>query len=109
MQSHIIVAKSGKRVRLSARQWNQNKMGAVASPRKISLKRNPTPAEKYLRQTLKGYDFPHAFQKLVFTPNRYYILDFVVSMKPRAIIELDGSAHDGREEYDAERTKNILN
>ena len=83
-------------------------MGKIAAERKSKLKRNPTPAERAFREILKSYNLQAGFQKIVYTPKHFYILDFVFPMKPRTIIELDGSAHDGREWYDQARTEDIL-
>jgi len=83
-------------------------MGKIAAQRKSRLKHNPTPAEKTFKELLKSYGLPVGFQKIVYTPKHFYILDFVISMRPRTIIELDGSAHEGREWYDRMRTEEIL-
>jgi very-short-patch-repair endonuclease len=83
-------------------------MGTVPFERKNRLKKIPTAAELKFRELLKHYNIPHSFQKLVFTANRYYILDFASPMIPRTIFEIDGSAHDGREYYDKEREINVL-
>ena len=108
MPSRTIISKAGKKIRLTPRQWNGKLMGKIAAERKSKLKHFPTRAERAFREILKSYDLQHGFQKIVYTPNHFYILDFVIQMKPRTIIELDGSAHDGREWYDRTRTEEIL-
>lgn len=59
------------------------------------LKRSPTPSEVLFRERLKqsGIEFS---EQMIFG---FYILDFVVHTKALCI-ELDGSAHKGRENYD---------
>lgn len=57
---------------------------------------NPTPAEKIFSARLMAEKI-HFRQQFVIEP---YIADFVMG---KTIIELDGSSHDGREEYDAKR------
>ena len=84
------------------------RVGKVAFKRKSFLKRNPTEAEKIIRQFLKEHGINHSFQKLVFTKNKYYIVDFIVQMKPRTIIEIDGATHNGKEKEDAKRIKDIV-
>ncbi len=84
------------------------RMGKIACDRKRTMKRNPTKTEKIVRDFLKKFDIPHSFQKLIFTPTRFYIIDFVIQMKPMTIIEIDGESHIGREEYDKNRIEEIL-
>ena len=47
---------------------------------------------------------------MVFTKNRYYIVDFYIHAKPKLLIEIDGSSHIGKEAetYDRQREKEIL-
>lgn len=80
-------------------------MSAIAYQRKGALKSKPTAAEAMFRKLLLNLRISFQFQRLVFTEHRYFILDFVTYTKPKIIFELDGSAHDGREAYDAERTR----
>lgn len=93
--------------RLSPTVSNMQRMAPVAFERKGLLKTNPTPAEAKFRQLLLDLRISFQFQRLVFTERRYFILDFVTYTKPKIIFELDGSVHDGREAYDAERTRLI--
>jgi very-short-patch-repair endonuclease len=95
-------------MRISKRVKNIQRMGKVPFERKSRLKKIPTAAELKFRELLKHYNIPHAFQKLVFTPDRYYILDFTSQMHPRTIFEIDGLVHDGREAEDREREQNVL-
>ncbi len=67
------------------------------------MRHNPTDAEKYLwekirNKKLKGLKFRR--QELIGN----YIVDFVCIEK-QLIIELDGSVHKDRKEYDANRTE----
>lgn len=73
-----------------------------------ALRKNPTKAELAFRELLKQYNIPHSFQKLVYTPTRFYILDFVVRMKPFTIFEIDGTSHQGKEGYDIHRTAQVI-
>jgi very-short-patch-repair endonuclease len=65
------------------------------------LRKDPTPAERKLWAVIRndqlGVNFrrQHALGK--------YIVDFC-SLKPKLVIELDGSQHLQRQEYDQERT-----
>jgi very-short-patch-repair endonuclease len=71
------------------------------------LEQNATLAEKILREALLEYGFNFEFQKPLYSEHTCYIADFYMLGK-RLIIELDGSAHNGRAEQDAKRTANIL-
>jgi very-short-patch-repair endonuclease len=82
--------------------------GEEAQSRKQELKRKATRAELAFGEILKSLRIPYAFQKLVFTENRYFILDFVIHMTPKLVVEIDGDSHLGRAGYDATRTKLVL-
>lgn len=84
------------------------RVGKIAYNRKFAMKKNPTRTEKIMRDFLKRFKIPNSFQKLVFTAKRFYIIDFVINMKPRTIIEIDGKSHIGKEEYDKNRIEEIL-
>lgn len=107
-ESHWITTKSGGEVHLTPRQWNMKKMEKIADKRKKNLRKYPTPAEIEFGRILKSYKIPYRFQKLVYTPHHFYILDFVITMKPRTILEIDGNSHYGRDLYDKEREEDIL-
>lgn len=83
-------------------------MEDVAYGRKKMLKRFPTPAEAAFKETLRGLKIPFGFQKVVFTSYRYFILDFVIPMKPRLIVEIDGGVHSVQQAHDSMRTGLIL-
>jgi very-short-patch-repair endonuclease len=93
---------------LSKRVKNMQRVGKIACERKRLMKLNPTKSEKILRDFLKEFKIPHNFQRIVFTNKMFYIIDFVINMKPRTIIEVDGYSHIGREEYDNKRIQEIL-
>ena len=80
----------------------------TAFMRKNVLKRNATKPEIELSRQIKERGIPAAFQRVVFTSGTFYILDFIVMLKPRVIIELDGSHHDNQKWYDNQRTKRVL-
>jgi very-short-patch-repair endonuclease len=64
------------------------------------MKRNPTPSEQKFYEILRGvYPGSESGSQAIFG---WYILDFVVYRKGVAI-ELDGSSHRGRTEYDQRR------
>lgn len=84
------------------------KLGKIAFIRKLKMKQSPTKSEKILWDFLKKFNIPCNFQKIIFTPHGFYIIDFVIMMKPRTIIEVDGKSHIGREKYDKNRIKEIL-
>jgi very-short-patch-repair endonuclease len=67
------------------------------------MKRSPTPAERALwerlrKRQLNGFIFRR--QVLIFG----FIVDFYCA-RCRLVVEVDGKSHEGREEYDAMRTK----
>jgi very-short-patch-repair endonuclease len=94
--------------RLSKVVLNMKRVGDVALERKQNLKKSPTKAEILFRELTKHYQLGCSFQKLVFTKNRYYILDFVTYMHPRTIFEIDGSSHNGKQDYDRQRERDVL-
>ncbi len=59
-------------------------------------RREMTPAERILWKHLRGREFRRQ------SPEGRFILDFCAP-KSKLAIEVDGSSHDGREEYDRER------
>lgn len=69
-----------------------------------------TPAELLFKEFLENYKFNFAFQDICHysKDKRFYILDFVIKMNPKTIIELDGSSHTGRQKIDQQRTDYIL-
>ena len=63
------------------------------------MKLKPTPAEKFFRNKLDDYaELSYKIQEVI----GYYIADFVFPTK-MIILELDGSVHAKRKEYDKER------
>jgi len=84
------------------------RVGKIAYNRKFAMKKNPTRTERIMRDFLKRFKIPNSFQRVVFTDKRFYIIDFVINMKPRTIIEIDGKSHIGKEEYDKKRISEIL-
>jgi len=79
------------------------------------LRNNQTPSEKKLWEVLRRKDlFGYKFlrQHLIFYRIDknwvdFYIADFYCA-KLMLIIELDGSSHEGREEYDRDRDEKLL-
>ena len=63
-----------------------------------SLRKNPTPAEKALREAFDKAGMKYNFQIV----NRGYIPDFYFG-GAKTIIEVDGPIHDRQREYDAHR------
>ena len=70
------------------------------------LEQNATLAETILKEALIELGFNFQFQKPIHSKSTCYIADFYFPHQ-HLVVELDGSAHKGREEYDAKRTKNI--
>lgn len=70
------------------------------------LEQNATLAETILKEALFEYGIDFEFQKPLYSKSTCYIADFYIYDK-RLVVELDGSSHKGREEYDTKRTKNI--
>lgn len=94
--------------RLSKRVKNMQRMGDLACERKAALKKRATKAEEVFMALLRKYNIPFRFQRIVYTENRFFILDFVSYAKPRTIFEIDGSVHDGREQEDRMRECLVL-
>jgi len=65
----------------------------VAVKRKNLLKRNPTKSETVFIAILKRYKIPYKFQAIIYAPFNFFIVDFLITMKPRKIIEIDGDYH----------------
>lgn len=70
------------------------------------LEQNATLAETILKEALIELGFNFQFQKPIHSKSTCYIADFYFPHQ-HLVVELDGSAHKGREEYDAKRTANI--
>jgi len=73
------------------------------------LRKNATWAEKKFIALLRKHKIPYRFQKLVYTPTTFYILDFLTLTNPPFILEIDGTSHIGKRVSDWERTMDILN
>lgn len=70
-----------------------------------SLRQQGVPAEDRLWQELRGRrcgDYKFVRQQ----PIAGYVVDFVCR-RARVVVELDGVSHQGREDYDAQRTREI--
>lgn len=70
----------------------------ILNQRADKMRSNPTKSELVFKNRLIEKKIRFKFQQVI-SP---YIVDFIVG---KTIIEIDGSSHDGREEYDARRTK----
>lgn len=78
----------------------------VLTVRRKKLRKNLTSSEKRLRQLLlQKYGSGRVSFQMVFG---WYILDFVFIEK-LLVVELDGSSHNGREEYDRRRDRWLEN
>lgn len=71
---------------------------------KAQLLENETYAEKSARWLLKGWGFHLKKQQILC---KKYIADFYIP-EIKLVIEIDGSSHDGKEEYDERRANEIL-
>jgi len=92
---------------LSKTQRNMQRVSKTACLYKSKLKRNPTKAEIIFRQILKEHQIPFSFQRIIYTPNKFFIVDFIIRMKPFKIIEIDGKYHQDNQEYDKMREAKI--
>jgi very-short-patch-repair endonuclease len=73
---------------------------SILKERALNMRINPTKAEKRFAELLEMNNIPFKQQYVIGN----YIADFVVN---KTVIELDGSSHLGREEYDQIRDSNI--
>lgn len=70
---------------------------------------NKNPAELEFREILDCYGVPHQYQYIHVYSYKFFIIDFVVIKDGfRYAIEIDGSSHDNKQEYDDSRDS-ILN
>lgn len=81
-----------------------NRLKAEKNAKGLELR--ATLAETILREALIEFGFDFEFQKPLYTKNTCYIADFFFP-EMGLVVELDGSAHNGREKQDARRTANI--
>jgi very-short-patch-repair endonuclease len=88
-----------------ARKSFLNRLGNKFSKQLVE---NATKAELKFKEFLDRYKFNYAFQKKLRAGSRLYIIDFVIPMNPKLVIEIDGPTHIGREAEDEERTRRIL-
>lgn len=71
------------------------------------LRHNQTEAEKLVWDGLRNRRCGgHKFRRQVMIDR--YVVDFICVAK-KVIVEIDGPTHDGREDYDAERTLHLEN
>lgn len=84
---------------------NMQRMERIAIERKKYLIKNITRAEKEFIVLLKKYQINFKFQSIIYTPKRYFIIDFLIRTKPKSgkIIEIDGSSHYFKKNYDLQR------
>jgi 5-methyltetrahydrofolate--homocysteine methyltransferase len=75
--------------------WSKN------SPRANEMRKNPTPAEEKLWETLRNRKLESKFRRQ--HPIGQFIADFVC-IEEKLIIEVDGEIHDHQKEYDDGRT-----
>jgi very-short-patch-repair endonuclease len=94
--------------RLSKRQKNQKRIGKIAESRRARLARTATRSELAFASILKKYQIPIKFQKIVFLPDMFYILDFFFGggNGKGIIFEIDGLTHNAI--YDQKRDRAIL-
>ena len=70
------------------------------------LEQNATKAERLLCEGLLYYGIDFEFQKPLYSKDTCYIADFFIIGK-NLIVELDGSAHKGKEKQDEQRSQKI--
>ena len=100
--------KMKRREQRKQKQRDQAKVLGRASGYADKLRANATAAEKRLRNLLIAHRISHVFQShMCDTRSKViYIADFRIRRpgRGRLFVEVDGSYHDGRGEYDARRT-----
>lgn len=76
-----------------------------------SLAKNPTLAEQKLRNELDKHDIYHQFQRIFYTKESFFIVDFWIPTRNRfkLIVEVDGKSHDKTKEKDFQRTFYLMN
>lgn len=96
----------------SEREYMSNEEKILSSGRAFQLKQktlfarikrlrlNPTLAELKFQSKLDALGIRYIFQKGFIQGNGYYIVDFYIPKPYKIVIEIDGSSHDDREEYD---------
>ena len=88
------------------RAWAyQNRMAPEKKLLAKEMRNNPTPAEAVLWNRLRGRQLG-GYRFLRQRPMLGYIADFYCPAV-RLVIEVDGSSHDDRAEYDATRDRNL--
>lgn len=95
-------SKSGKKI---AEGFLKRRRDAAKDKLAESMKRHQTPSEKAMRSILDRNFGPYGFSSQVVIFG--YIPDFY-SMRTKVIVEVDGSFHDGRKEYDSNRDMAFL-
>lgn len=86
------------------KQRDINQLKAETNAKRLA--ETATLAETILKEALIELGFNFQFQKPIHSKSTCYIADFYFPHQ-HLVVELDGSAHKGREEYDAKRTANI--
>lgn len=71
------------------------------------MRRNPTAGELAFGNLLLDMCINFKRQKIFYVGNSGYIVDFYVPNK-RVVFEIDGNSHDGRGEYDQNRTSLLI-
>lgn len=89
---------------LSETIQNMVRMKPVALFRRDILLQNRTAAEIEFCRLLNSKNLVFEEQKIVYTPDDFFILDFVVHSYPKTIFEIDGGSHVEKGESDRRRT-----
>src|SRR5437868_729179 len=82
----------------------------VAKNYRKELRGRATSAELLFKRFLDRCKFAYCFQEIIMRKGKrtFYIVDFFIKMKPRVLIEIDGSSHVGRNAEDRDRHEYIL-
>jgi len=96
-----------KKVRKRNKQWEPNDwLKNKAEEFRLQLKGNATKAELRFKKILEELDIDYEFQKVIFYPKSFYIVDFYLP-KYNRVIEIDGEDHKKKKTKDKDRTHKL--
>ncbi len=102
------IRRADSRKRFNAKHYDE--LYQRAEEFRSDLIKEQTPAEKHFKALLKSLKIEYEFQKILYTPTRFYILDFFIPSKKIAY-EIDGGYHTTKKqkEFDKLRTEVVKN
>lgn len=83
----------------------EKELSQVAEEFRSDLIKNQTQSEKVFKALLKSLKIDYEFQKILYTPTKFFIVDFYIPNK-RVVFEIDGEYHDNKyqKKRDTDRT-----